>query len=570
MKLALAQLNVTPRNIVENTQKIVDAWKEAEENGADFVVTPEQSIAGYPLEDMAKNPDVLAASKEALDKLVEFSAGMNSAILVGIPEQDAQGNVYNSMYLVDQGKIVAKRRKHDLPNYDVFDEKRIYTMGDLPDVVEWRGIKLGLPICEDIWHKDVCNHLKAQGAEVLISANASPYYVGKQHDRINDVLKKRTAETGLPMVYVNQVGGIDEIVFDGHSCVMNAGGQIVSQSRGFEEALDYVDLASDDASDDISMYFENGVVHDLDDELEEIWKATVLGLRDYINKVGYKGVLLGMSGGIDSAVVAALAVDAFGAENVNLFKLPSEYSSDHSITDSDDAAVMLGCNSISEIAINETVAPFRQSVSAHFKKNANQASLDLADENMQSRIRGLYLMTISNANDWMLLSTGNKSEMAVGYCTIYGDMNGGFNPLKDISKMTVYALADWRNKNFPRGMLGPNGPMVPQNIIDKKPSAELRPGQVDEESLPPYPVLDEILRRYVEAEESIEQIVTETGYDEEIVRDMIHKTDRAEFKRRQACPGVKISPRSFGKGRRVPIVGATIPNMRKSVKDMKL
>lgn len=568
MKLAAAQINTRACDVVGNIRKIEEFWNQAEAKGVELVVTPEQSISGYPLDDMAANPDVLDASKKGLEYLIEKSKGRKTAILIGLPEQDKDGKIYNASYIIDNGECVGKVRKQHLPNYDVFDEKRIYAEGPRTEPIEFRGQLLGVPICEDGWHPDVIADLVAKGAQAIIWPNASPFYVGKHHDRIDQVLTQRIVREGnnVPVLYVNQVGGQDEVVFDGYSTAMNADGKIVMMAQSFEESLEVLDLKF---SDKKPASFKKGNIHKIDDRLEETWNALVLGLRDYIGKSGVrnKKALLGMSGGIDSGVVAALAVDALGPENVMLYKLPSQYSSDHSITDSDDAAKFLGCG-IEEIAIQPSVEALLSTVKPFFNDSASESALSLTEENIQARLRGVILMALSNANGGLLLSTGNKSEVSVGYCTLYGDMNGGFNPLKDVPKMLVYALAEWRNKNYPRNVLGPNGMTVPQNIIDKKPSAELRPGQVDEESLPPYPVLDDILQRYVEQEQSIADIVDETGYERDTIEDMIRKTDLAEFKRRQACPGIKITPRSFGKGRRVPISRPNTANMQRDVQQV--
>ncbi|MDD9901132.1 MAG: NAD+ synthase [Alphaproteobacteria bacterium] len=559
MKLAAAQINTTACDVAGNIEKIVSAWKKADAQGVELVVTPEQSISGYPLEDMARNPDVLAASREGLEHLVKLSAKMKSGIVVGLPEVDEEGNIYNAAYVIDQGKIVDRVRKQELPNYDVFDEVRIYTPGPRTEPVEFRGHRLGLMICEDIWHPHVARDLTEKGAEVLIVTNASPFHEDKQTGRI-DLLQQRILEEGnnLPVLYVNQVGGQDEIVFDGYSCAMNADGKTAMMAPCFEETLEVMDLDFDKRAFTGAKITERPGYH------AEVWQALVTGTRDYLNKVGFTDVVLGMSGGIDSAVVAAIAADALGPEHVHLYKLPSEYSSEHSIKDADDAAKMLG-SPIDSISIDPVVAALRASSKPFFNASAKPEEVSLADENLQARARGTILMTLSNANRWMLLSTGNKSEVSVGYCTLYGDMNGGFNPLKDVPKMLVYALAEWRNENRPSSMLGSNGPVVPENIITKKPSAELRPDQFDDESLPPYPVLDDILKRYVEMEQSIANIVKETGYENDLVKDIVAKVDRAEFKRRQACPGIKITERSFGKGRRVPIVRPSVGWMQKQV-----
>lgn len=560
LKFAAAQINTRVNDIAGNVFKIEEFWAQAEEEGVDLMVTPEQSISGYPLEDMAANPDVREVSRKGLDYLVQQSKNYKTAILVGIPEADEDGKIYNAAYIIDQGKLSPAIRKQHLPNNDVFDEKRIYSEGPRTEPIEFRGAQLGVAICEDIWHPDVVADLVAKGAQAIIAPNSSPYYVGKHHDRIEKVMKQRIVNEGnnVPLLYVNQVGGQDEVVFDGYSTAMNADGNVMNISEGFAEGLDCVVM---DFAENAPAAFRENYIHPIYEPLEEIYNALVLSLRDYVQKSGLSGrVRLGMSGGIDSAVVAAIAVDALGAENVELIMLPSAYSSDHSISDSEKTAQMLGCH-IERQPINDVMDVFWKAM--NFNDHSNDHSINVAEENAQSRIRGLFLMTASNGNNDIVLSTGNKSEVAVGYCTLYGDTNGAYNPLKDLYKMKVYAIADWRNNNKPTIGLGPDGLVIEQNIIDKKPSAELRPGQVDEESLPPYPVLDDILERYLEQEQGVTTIIEETGFDADMIEDVIQKVDRAEFKRRQTPQGTKITPRSFGKGRRVPIASpGTIKMMR--------
>lgn len=565
MKLAIAQTNTRACDVADNVLRADKNWQQADVDGADLMVTVEQSISGYPLEDMARNPDVLDASQKGLDYLLEKSKERKSAALVGLAEKGKDGNIYNAVYLLDNGQKIGPIYKQHLPNYDVFDEKRNYSSGGRSEPIEFRGHKLGILICEDIWEEDVVADLVEKGSEVIVSLNSSPFYVGKQHDRINEVMRKRIVQEGnhVPILYANQVGGQDEIVFDGYSTAMNADGSVAMMMPGFEENLGYVDLTF--TKNNVAK-FENGVVHDIGNPLQEQYQALVLGTCDYIEKSGVRNerAILGMSGGIDSALAAAVAVDALGAKNVALYRLPSAYSSKSSITDADEAARLLGC-SIEGINIEEPTESLRKTVRPFFNVNASEASLGIMDENLQARVRGIILMALSNGNGGVLITTGNKSEVSVGFCTLYGDMNGGFNPLKDVEKMSVYALAEWRNENVVRGGLGPEGMVVPQNIIDKKPSAELRPDQVDEESLPPYPVLDDILNRYIVQEQSIRNIMVETGYDSEVIEDVLRKTDIAEFKRRQAPPGIKITKRSFGKGHRVPITRPNIVSMNYSV-----
>ncbi|MCD8563054.1 MAG: NAD+ synthase [Alphaproteobacteria bacterium] len=571
MKLAAAQINTRANDIASNVSKIEKFWDEAESKGVDLMVTPEQSIAGYPLEDTAANPDILDAARTGLDYLIRKSQGRKTALVVGLPERGDKGEIYNSVYLIDNGQVNGPIRKQHLPNDDVFDEKRIYTSGPRTEPVEFRGRRLGIAICEDVWHPDVIADLTAKGAEVIIAPNASPYYVGKQQVRLNDVMRQRLVTEGnaLPMLYVNQVGGQDEILFDGYSTAMNSNGAVMMTAPSFVESLNVVNLSFPAKG---PARFKKSTVFPMENPLEETWNALVLSIRDYIAKSGIrnKQALLGMSGGIDSAVVAALAVDALGPDKVSLYKLPSDFSSESSLTDSDDAATLLGCE-IDVINIEPIVEVIRQSLKPLFKATASPEALSLTDENLQPRARGLALMGLSNANGGLLLSTGNKSEVSVGYCTLYGDMNGGFNPLKDVLKMKVYALAEWRNNHPCRIGLGPKtGPVIPQNIIDKKPSAELRPGQVDQDSLPPYPVLDDILERYIEQEQAVKTIIDQTGYAPDLVKDVIRKADMAEHKRRQACPGPKISRRSFGKGRRVPISQPGIVTTIRDIADLSL
>lgn len=563
IKMALAQLNTTPKSVAANAVKIAESWNEAQGGGADICFTPEQSLSGYPLEDMAANPDVLRACQIALNRLLDKSRDMPSALGVGLPERGKDGKVYNTYVVIHQGKIIHRQHKHDLPNDDVFDEKRIYGHGSLPQPLEFMGHRIGIPICEDGWHPEVAAALREQGAEFLVSVNASPFYAGKPQFRLSGVAGKRIGETGLPMAYLNQVGGVDEIVFDGHSFAMNMDGSIAMQGRGFQEELNFLDVGFGSQG----AFFRQAVVQPFESELSLIYQALVLGTRDYVGKSGFKKVLLGASGGIDSGLVAPIAVDALGPDNVHLVLMPSKYSSEHSIADAEKTARLLGC-SHEIINIQGAVDALSRALVPSFSAVSNPAAIGLAEENIQARTRGVILMGLSNAIGAMLLSTGNKSEMAVGYATLYGDMNGGFNPLKDVFKMMVYGLAEWRNANRPDWVLGPNGLVVPENTIRKKPSAELKPGQFDENSLPPYPVLDAILEAYVEHDMPAHEIARITGQGAALVNGVIEDIDRAEYKRRQAPPGVKITPRAFGKGRRVPIVGASVPGMSAQVMEL--
>lgn len=559
LRILSAQLNPSRGvcDIAGNAKKIADIWQQADAQQVDLVVTPEQSLTGYPLEDLATQPDVLESCQTAVQELVKFSQTRQAGILVGLPERE-DGKIYNSMYLIEQGEIKAKVRKHDLPNEDVFDEKRIYTSNQDIKAVDFRGHKLGVLICEDIWHPEVAGELLSQGAEVLIAPNASPWHTGKQTKRITDVLQPRIAETQLPILYVNQVGGMDELIFDGHSMALNGDGTPAFIAKGFQEDKTILDLTFQNGK----AAFAPAEITPFYSDLQMTWQALTLGTRDYIRKNGFQKAHLGNSGGIDSAVVAALAVDAIGPENVDLYRLPSKYTQDDSNDDAMETANLLGAN-CETIDIWPVYEAAMNAVKGHFKANRDDAT----SANIQARVRGLLLMALSNRNDSLLLSTGNKSEMTVGWATLYGDMNGAFNPLKGVDKLLVYDLAAWRNTYTPDNVLGPKGQVISQNSIDKKAKAELGPGNnFDEDTLAPYPVLTDINRRFIEQNQSVAQIKTETGFSDYQVEDTIKRTDINEFKRRQACPGLKITSRDFGKGYRVPI---TRPNTIKMIKDIQ-
>lgn len=563
LRILSAQINPSRGvcDIAGNAQAIATIWQQADAQQVDLVVTPEQSLTGYPLEDLATQPDVLASCQIAVQELVKLSRMRQSGILVGLPEIE-DGKIYNSMYLIEEGAIKAKVRKHDLPNDDVFDEKRIYTSNPDVNVVDFRGHKIGVPICEDIWHPEVAAELLIQGAEVLIVPNASPWQTGKQQKRITDVLQPRIAETQLPILYVNQVGGMDELIFDGHSTAINGDGEIAFVAKGFQQDMTILDLTFMNGK----ARFAPATITPFQDDMQMTWQALVLGTRDYVRKNGFQKAHLGNSGGIDSAVVAALAVDALGPDNVDLYRLPSKYTQDDSNDDAMETANLLGANCetidiwpVYEAAIN--------AVSSHFNTNRDDAT----SANIQARVRGLLLMALSNRNDSLLLSTGNKSEMTVGWATLYGDMNGAFNPLKGVDKLLVYKLAKWRNEHMPDDVLGPRGQVIAQNSIDKLAKAELGPGNnFDEDTLAPYPILTDINRRFIEQNQSVSQIKTETGYSDHHIEDTIKRTDINEFKRRQACPGLKITSRDFGKGYRVPITRPNTIKMIDQVNQLRL
>jgi NAD+ synthase len=457
-----------------------------------------------------------------------------------------EGRLYNTLNLLDGGRIVAFTRKRDLPNYGTFDEKRWFTPGPMPQPIEWRGVRIGLPVCEDIWFPMVCGHLKEQGAEILISPHGSPYEIDKDDLRTGEVGAKRVAETGLPLVFLNRVGGQDEIVFDGASFVLNGDGTLAHQLPDWEEAL----VMTEWERGSQGWRCTPGEIHALDPYPADVYHAMLVGLRDYVNTNRFPGVVLGLSGGIDSALSAAVAVDALGAERVWCVMLPSRFTSQESLDDAAECARMLGVR-LDSIPIEPAATAFADMLAPSFAGREP----DLAEENIQSRIRGVTLMALSNKFGHMLLTTGNKSEMSVGYATIYGDMAGGYSVLKDAYKTTVFELSRWRNAHRPALGLGGEGPVMPERVIDKPPSAELRADQKDSDSLPPYDVLDPILHGLVEEELSVEAVASR-GFDGDTVARIERLLYVAEYKRRQAPPGVKLGKRNFGRDRRYPITNA--------------
>lgn len=535
MKIALATMNPIVGDLDGNGAKILAA--RAATPDADLIIFSELVLIGYPPEDLVLKP---AFQRDAMDKVMELAAATNDggpALLIGSCWVEG-GDLYNSALLLDKGKLSAVRHKHDLPNYGVFDEKRIFTAGPLLDVVDFRGVKLGLLVCEDMWTEEGAVHLTNKGADILVVLNGSPYEAGKGHARF-DLACDRVRETSRPLIYVNQVGGQDELVFDGGSFVVNANGELAQKMTPWCE-----DILVTNWQDNIC---EGRAEIEKENRLADMYQAMMLGLRDYVQKNHFPGVVLGMSGGIDSAISAVVAVDALGAENVRLVMMPSRYTGEESLLDAADCAAMLGCT-IENMPIEDAVQAYDKMLSPAFAGTEP----DTTEENLQSRIRAVLLMGLSNKFGAMLLTTGNKSEMSVGYATLYGDMCGGFSVLKDIYKMDVFALSRWRNENLPRGGLGPRGRIMPENIIEKPPTAELRPDQKDEDSLPPYEELDDILECLVEREMSFKDIVAR-GHEVEVVARIEHLLYIAEYKRRQAPPGVKITQRNFGRDRRYPI-----------------
>jgi NAD+ synthase len=456
------------------------------------------------------------------------------------------GALHNGVALLDQGRVAAVRFKHELPNYGTFDEVRLFQPGPLPEPIVFKGTMIGVPICEDIWQPDVCKHLADFGAELFICVNGSPYEIDKDTLRIDGVAKRRAAATSLPLAYLNRVGGQDELVFDGASFVVNGDGSLAVQMKDWEEQ----EVTTSWTKTANGWRCDRGEIASLAQHPEDVYSAMVLAVRDYVDRNNFPGVVLGLSGGIDSAICAAIAADALGPDRVHCVMLPSRFTSQESLDDATECARMIGCR-LDTIPIQPAVAGFDLMLSGSFA----DTKVDITEENLQSRIRGVTLMALSNKFGAMLLTTGNKSEMSVGYATIYGDMAGGYNPLKDAYKMTVFAISEWRNRHKPKIGLGPDGAVIPQNIIAKPPSAELRPDQKDSDSLPSYDVLDAILLGLVEHEESVEQLVSE-GFDRDTVIRIERLLHLAEYKRRQAPPGVKLGSRNFGRDRRYPITHA--------------
>jgi NAD+ synthase len=544
LKIVSAQLNPVVGDVAGNLARARAAHSEARARGADLVIFPEMFLLGYPPEDLVLKPAAVEACHTALEALASETGeeGM-PAIIIGAPWRE-DGHLYNAVAVLDEGRIFALRFKHDLPNYDVFDEKRVFTSGPLPDLVEWRGLKLGLPICEDIWLNTVPNHLIGQGANFFISINGSPWRRSIEQERWNAFSGWFDGWSGdKALVFVNQVGGQDELVFDGASFGRDSAGTEIQRLPAFEECLDTVDWIMTDAGWRCAGARKSEAVTGL----EADWKAMVRALGDYVNKNGFSGVVLGMSGGVDSAISAAIAADALGPERVWAVMMPSKYTSEDSLEDAKACAEAIGVR-YDIIDVEPAIESINKTLAVSFRgTEANEA-----EENIQSRARGMILMALSNKFGPMVLSTGNKSEMAVGYATLYGDMNGGYNALKDIYKTEVFDLCRWRNEVTHSVGLGPVGEVITPRIITKPPSAELRPDQTDQDSLPPYDVLDAILEGLIEREADDETLIAE-GHDPAVVRRIENLLYRAEYKRRQAPPGVKIGSKNFGRDRRYPI-----------------
>tara|TARA_B100000965_G_scaffold4637_1_gene3656 strand:- start:442 stop:2091 length:1650 start_codon:yes stop_codon:yes gene_type:complete len=540
MKLFLAQINNTVGDIDGNLKRAIGILDQAQGLNSDLVVFSELFLSGYPPEDLVLKKSFVEECRNALDTLIKYSKAKKLGFIIGLPIYE-KNNLFNAAAIVDKGELIGFSKKVNLPNYSVFDEKRVFHKNDIPRVFEFRGIKLGVPICEDIWQDNVCLELKNQGCELIISPNGSPFDKYKINQRKN-IIEDRVSETGLPFVYINQVGGQDELVFDGSSLIMNGDKEIIYEAPPWQENTALIELNEKEKKFN-NLSFDEFKFSDL----ENIYMATVIGLRDYVSKNNFPGVILGLSGGIDSAFCAAVAVDALGKDKVEAYMLPSAYTSENSTIDAEDCANRLEIN-LETISISDTFLSLEESLKTSFEGLPN----DITEENLQSRIRGTILMAISNKKGKMLITTGNKSEVSVGYSTLYGDMNGGFNPIKDIYKTELYALANWRNNNLPNNILLDKKDVIPSSIISKEPTAELRDNQKDSDSLPPYDELDQILEGLVEYELSTSEL-EKKGYSREEIKKVENLLYVSEYKRRQSAPGVKISLRNFGRDRRYPI-----------------
>ncbi|MPY74287.1 MAG: NAD+ synthase [Alphaproteobacteria bacterium] len=543
LTIALAQCNPVVGDVAGNIERI-RAIRDAC-SGVDLIVFSELVVSGYPPEDLVLKPFFQDKVEAAVAELAKETGAGKPALLVTAPWRE-NGKVYNAVLLLDGGTIAAKRFKHDLPNYGVFDEKRVFASGPMPGPINFRDVRLGVPICEDIWKADVAECLQESGAEILLVPNGSPFETEKHHERQMHAVA-RVTETGLPLVYVNQVGGQDELVFDGGSFVLNSDCSLAVQAPPWREATVVTEWRRAAAG---GWRCEGGEIAPPPDGLEAIYNAMMLGLRDYVRKNGFPGIVIGMSGGIDSALSAAVAVDALGSENVHAVMMPSPYTSRDSLEDAEEAAKLMSIR-YDVVGIEPAMKAFEAMLEPIFAGRPP----DTTEENIQARTRGILLMGISNKFGSMLLTTGNKSEMAVGYATLYGDMSGGYSVLKDVYKTDVFKLSHWRNRQRPDSALGPAGRIIPERIITKPPSAELKPNQTDQDSLPPYDALDDILRCLIEGEMGLAEI-TGRGHDAATVQRVWRMLDLAEYKRRQAPPGVKITRRAFGRDRRYPITNA--------------
>ncbi|MBS8226216.1 NAD+ synthase [Vannielia litorea] len=540
-RITLAQLNPTLGDMDGNAAKARAAWAEGKAAGANLVAFTEMFICGYNAQDLVDRPAFAADAVAHVEALAKDCAD-GPAIAIGCPWPE-DGKLFNAYFILKDGKVMTRLLKHHLPNETVFDEVRIYDAGPLGGPYAVGNVRIGSPICEDAWHEDVAETLAETGAEFLLVPNGSPYYRGKMETRLN-LMVQRVVETGLPLIYLNMVGGQDDQVFDGGSFVLNPGGALALQMPVFDEAVAHLDLERTPEG----WRAVEGEKAALPDDWEQDYRCMVQSVRDYFAKTGFKQALLGLSGGVDSALVAAIAADALGPENVRCVMLPSEYTSEHSLEDAKAVAERLGCRydfvpiSGTRAAVTEALAPLFEGTEP-----------GLTEENIQSRLRGLLLMALSNKFGEMLLTTGNKSEVAVGYATIYGDMAGGYNPLKDLYKTRVFETCRWRNANHRPWMLAPGGEVIPPRVIDKPPSAELREDQKDEDSLPPYEDLDRILEMLVDEEAAVAEVVAE-GFEREVVKKVERLIFLSEYKRFQSAPGTRLTKAAFWLDRRYPVV----------------
>ncbi len=529
LKIAVAQLNFRVGKIGENLASIREASVQArDEWGCQLILFPELALCGYPPEDLLLREDFLDQTEEALSSLVKEVEGIT--VVVGHPSR-SEGALFNSASVIREGRVIDRYHKQCLPNQGVFDEKRYFSAGEEPCVVDIEGIPMGISICEDCWHEGPVESLTAQGAQLILNLNGSPFHMGKSGERAR-VVGKRAKKVGVPIIYANLVGGQDELVFDGGSFVVDRCGEVTQRFVEFEERIGVIEIDRESVA---PVPTALSPVLSLE---QSVYKAIVLGVRDYVNQNGFSGVVLGLSGGIDSALTLALAVDALGADRVEAVLMPSRYTAPMSIEDAKEEASLLGVT-IHQVSIEPLFSILLTSLDPFFAGTET----DTTEENLQARCRGMILMAISNKRGSMVLTTGNKSEMAVGYATLYGDMAGGFAAIKDLPKMLVYRLADYRNSL---------SQVIPERVIKRPPSAELAPDQEDQDSLPPYPILDQILERYIEQDQSLEKIKS-AGFDPEVVDRVTALVDRNEYKRRQAAPGVRITQRAFGRDRRYPI-----------------
>ena len=540
LKIALAQLNPIVGDVKGNIIKLIDIRNDLK-NEVDIIVVPELYVTGYPIDDLVLRNDFLELVENEINSLAKMTNDGKAAIILGAPRKE-KNSIRNSVFVLDDGKIISFRDKHNLPNSGVFDEQRIFSPGALSGPVKIRNVLIGLPICEDIWTENVIECLCETGAEIILSINASPYSL-KKHDQRMSVAVSRVIESKIPLIYLNRVGGQDELVFDGASFCLSHEGKLSVQLKDFQEEILEIDLTKLNNN-----WICKGKINSISTNLEALYKSLVVSVRDYVKNNGFPGVVLGMSGGIDSALVAAIATDALGSKRVRAVMMPSPYTSQESLEDAKLASSNLGVD-YSYLDIKNGMDVI-DNILLDFE--GDKVEPGITEENIQSRLRGLLLMAISNKYGSMVLATGNKSEYAVGYATLYGDMCGGFAVIKDVWKTDVFRLCEWRNSNKPSEFLGPNGTVIPKRIISKPPSAELREDQKDTDSLPEYDVLDTILRKLVEDDLSLEQIAKE-GFDVKDVKKISMLLSKSEYKRFQSAPGPKVTEKAFGRDRRYPL-----------------